>query len=615
MDLLADFRKDLQSIDPVDFVENNLTIKGKAFKLKNCGRDYLHEIYRYIAFESVKSSGVPIIVVKGRQVEMSTTATCVALYFMSSGMFDHATGLHAFPLIKTASRYSAKAFDTMVEESINKVIKKKQAGTKVLDDGKLVKDHNVLNAMWNQTQKDFKGTNTLYIEGAGSNGDRLRGMQIDFLLYDEFQDWTRDAFEVTREALSHSQFGPAGTGLEMYFGTPKEAGSEFHERWLMSDQRYFNLKCSRCGQLQRLTLDNFVREYEVGCISCKKIFDKRVGISQGKWVPTKPENSKKMRGYHIDQLLVPTITREAIDRKLQENSPRVNANEVFGEFYSGAIDDISLAKVIDWTCHNPDTRLLRFPMFIDGYQTVMGIDWGGRVSGEEDPGEGSYTVVTILSKTFEGKYKLEYTERLEVNKLEDLVQRIAILIRKYNCQNIFADHGYGVDKIARLRDLFGKHIKAVFTGGTNLKKGYSFNEEIDMITVDKHYVLEELFNFMQQYNFIFPSKDEEKIDWLWDHICGVEIFSVEQSGMVRKRFKKKRSSQPIDGLMSLFYAFIGMRFEQTNQFTTAGGAVKTRTAHRNMPKPLLAGGGFSRSQGRSSILSQAMGKRHRRQRT
>lgn len=610
MDLFGSFAKDLKSIDPVDFVENNLTIKGKSFKLKNCGRDYLHEIYRYIAFEAVKEDGVPIIVVKGRQVEMSTTATCIGLYFMASGMFDHTTGLHAFPLIKTASRYSAKAFDTMVEESVDKSIKKKKAGAKVTSSGDIVKDHSVLNQMWNQTQKDFKATNTLYIEGAGADGDRLRGTQVDFLLYDEFQDWTRDAFEVTRESLSHSLFGPAGTGLEMYFGTPKEAGSEFHERWLQSDQRYYHLGCPECGEYQKLTLDNFIKGFEVECVSCKAHFDKRIGVALGKWIPHKPENTHKIRGYHVSQLLVPTITREAIDRKLEENSPRVNANEVFGEFYSGAIDDISLAKVIDWTMHNPDSKELIFPMIIDGYKTIMGIDWGGRVSGEEDPGEGSYTVVTILSKTFEGKYKLEYAEKVEFDKLDDLTKRITLLARKYNCQSIFADHGYGKDRIDRLREEFGDKVKAVYTGGTNLKKGYSYNDEIAMVTIDKHYALEEMFNFMQQYNFIFPGKHEEKIDWLWDHICGVEIYSVEQSGMIRKRFKKKRSTQPIDGLMSLLYSYVGMRYEQTNGFTSYSSNFKSK-GKRNMPKPILSGGGMKKG---GSVFQQAMGKRHRRQR-
>lgn len=612
MDLVSSLVNEISSIDPIEFVEQNLTIKGKKFQLANCGRDYLHEIYRYIAFEAPKPNGTPVIVVKGRQVEMSTTATCISLYFMASGMYNHATGLHAFPLIKTASRYSAKAFDTMVEESINHFIKKKQAGMKLAQDGKkLVKDHNILNAMWNQTQKDFKLTNTLYIEGAGADGDRLRGMQIDFILYDEFQDWARDAFEVTREALSHSQFGPSGTGLELYFGTPKEAGSEFHDKWLRSDQRYYHVQCPWCHTYQRVTLDNYVREYEIKCEGCKQEFNKIIGIKRGKWIPLKPENTGKMRGYHIDQLLMPTITREAINRKLEDNSPRVNANEVFGEFYSGAIDEITLPKIIDWTTKKPDSNELIMPLYIDSYKTIMGIDWGGRISGEEDPGEGSYTVVTILSKTFEGKFKLEYCERLQVHKLEDLIKQISTLIRKYNSTMVFADHGYGKDKIDRLRDIFGAQIKAVYTGGTNLKKGYSYDEEIGMVTVDKHYVLEEMVNFLQQYNFIFPAKKEEDIEWLWDHICGIEIYTVEQGGMIRKRFKKKRSSQPVDGLMSLMYAFVGMRFVATGGFANLAGGTSGSLNKKHSAKPIGFSMGVRSRQGSQGVFPV----RHRRART
>jgi hypothetical protein len=239
-------------------------------------------------------------------------------------------------------------------------------------------------------------------------------------------------------------------------------------------------------------------------------------------------------------------------------------------------------------------------------KTVLGIDWGGRVSGEEDPGQGSYTVCTVLSKTFENKYKLEYAEKLSTNKLEDLIKEISSIMRKYNTAEVFCDHGYGVDKIERLRAQWGDMVKAVYTGGTNLKKGFTYNKDIQMVTIDKHYALEEMVNFMQQYNFIFPAKDSEKIDWLWEHICGMEIYSLDQGGMIRKKFKKKRSTQPVDGLMSLLYAYTGMRFIQTNGFTLAGAASHGRAGKGNMPKPMLSatGSGFLR----------AMQPLHRRQR-
>ncbi len=605
MDFISDLASELKSIDPIDFVEQNLTIKGKKYELRNCGRDYLHELYRYIVFQATRPTGVPVIVVKGRQVEMSTTATAISQYIMASGMYDHTTGLHAFPLIKTAARYSVKAFDSMVQESVNHYLERKQARTKIVN-GKIVTDNNALAAMWNQTQKDFKDQNTLYIEGAGTDGDRLRGMQIDFLLYDEFQDWCRDAVAVTKESLSHSTFGPSGTGLELYFGTPKEAGSEFHEKWLLSDMRYYHLKCLHCGFLQKLTLDNFHEGFMVKCLSCKKVFDKRQGVAHGQWIPLKPENTFRMRGYHIDQLLVPTINREAIDRKLVDNNQRTNANEVFGEFYSGSIDELTIGKVMNWTTTKPDSKHLKFSFSVDGVKTIMGVDWGGRVSGEEDSGQGSYTAVVILSETFEGKYKLEYAELVEQTSADAVVKRIEGLARKYNCVEIFADHGYGADKIEKLREKFGDSVKAVYTAGTNLKRGYAYNEDSQMVTIDKHHALEEMIAFMQQYEFIFPAGDPEQIEWLFEHICGMEIHAVDIAGMIRKRFKKKRQSQPVDGLMALLYAYVGRRFVRTNGFTVAGAqAVRKNAGHHNMCRPQLAGQG---------LMRKAMGKIHRRQR-
>lgn len=602
--LLDSFQKELTTIDPVDFVEQFLTIKGNRFQLRDCGRDYLFEIYRYIAFEATKPTGVPVVVVKGRQVEMSTTATALSLFIMASGLYHHVTGLHAFPLIKTAARYSGKAFDTMVQESVNKRLYNCRAGIKILPSGKAVTDTKILTSTWSLAQKDFKDSNTLYLEGAGADGDRLRGMQIDFILYDEFQDWAKDAVSTIKEALSHSKLGPSGTGPEFYFGTPKEAESEFHKKWRQSDQRYYHLKCPDCGYYQRLTLDNFVRGNIVQCGSCKQEFDKRIGIAKGRWIATQPEFTNKMRGYHVDQLLVPDITREAIDRKLKENSNRINANEVFGNFYAGTIDELTIGKILEWTTTQPNSAQLSFPPFVDNVETVMGIDWGGRASGEEDAGKGSYTVVTILSRTFEGKYRLEYAEMLETTKLEDIVKKINALIQRYNCKEVFADHGYGHDKIDKLREFHGNNIKAVYTGGTNLKKGFSFNPEINMVTIDKHFALEEMVNFLQQYNFIFPMKDPERTDWLVEHISHIEITSVEQGGMLRKRFKKKSNDRPIDGLMSLLYAYTGMRFVATQGFAASS---PMKGGNRVFPRPQLAG--ISRSG-----FARAMRQKHRRQR-
>ena len=119
-DLLSDFAL----IDPVEFAEKALTIDGQPFQITSCGRDYLHEIYRYICLEAVGKKGKSVVVKKGRQVEMTTTACSVSLYFACGGVYDHIRGLHTFPQIEQARRYSKVVFSPRVIESVNSCIAK-----------------------------------------------------------------------------------------------------------------------------------------------------------------------------------------------------------------------------------------------------------------------------------------------------------------------------------------------------------------------------------------------------------------------------------------------------------------------------------------------------------
>lgn len=582
--LLEDLTGELLDFDPVVFIERNLTLKGKPYEIQDCGRDYLFELLRYIAFEAPTEKGVPVVVKKGRQVEMTTTATALSLYFVAGTNYKHVNGLHAFPQIKQAQKHSNKQFDGMVQDSKDQNVFNRRA-TATKRDGKTI------NATYSVTQKDFINSNTLYLEGAGLDGDRLRGMQADFTLYDEIQDWPRTAKESTREAMSHSQFGPPGFGMELYFGTPKNVNSDFHDMWEKSDQRHYYLKCIHCGNFFEISLDNFVEGYLVECKDakgrgCLKRMDKRQAMKGGKWVPHKPENTSFSRGYHIDQLMIPTITREAIDRKIRDDSPRTVANEVFGQFYSGTIDSITMQQVIDWTTTQPDTKNAIMPEFVTDRTTFMGIDWGARAAGEEDTGKGSYTVPVIFSYNMEQKLQLEFATPLATKKVEEQIEVIQELVRKYNVKLIFADYGFGYAQIQRLQALLGREICKAVHSGQQMKRSYAFNEDTNLISIDKFRVMEEWFNYLAQYNVCFPAGELERIEWLWDHICGVEVFSQEVGGMIRKRYKKSKASQPIDGLMACVYAFTAFRYRQTSGFKQLDG--KMMQKGRNMPKPVLA---------------------------
>jgi hypothetical protein len=75
----------LLDVDPVHFVDRNLQIKGQSFNLANSGRDYLGSFYRHLVFENMKTNSMPVVVVKGRQIELTTTMIGYILYLMGSG--------------------------------------------------------------------------------------------------------------------------------------------------------------------------------------------------------------------------------------------------------------------------------------------------------------------------------------------------------------------------------------------------------------------------------------------------------------------------------------------------------------------------------------------------
>jgi len=581
--LTGDLLSDMAILDPIAFVEKTLTVDGNPFLLSDCGRDYLHEIYRYLCLEAPGPKGKPCVIRKGRQVEMTTTASCISLYIATSGAFDHIRGLHAFPQIEQARRYSKIVFSPRVKESINGALQSRLKG-----DGSVM-------------SQEFTEGNFIMIEGSGESGDRLRGTPLDYVLFDEIQDLPRAARENTQEALSHSKFGPPGFGLEMDFGTPKEEGSDFHRLWIDSDQRHYFVKCPHCGHYQilyydtapgkRLLKTNLAEGRMIKCNDredqgCQQIYDKRLGIKHGKWMPTveNPDTASR-RGYHIDQLLVPDITRESIDKKLEDRTERAFANEVMGLFYSGRDTGPSFAQVVEVVTTEPSTFDWHINATAQDRFTWAGIDWGQRISGEDDEGAGGYTVFVAISRLPNGKFRLERAERLEqVKVIDGQLDDIIKWIRLYKCRVVCADHGFGHVQNQELMERYPEIVKKIYSSaGTN--QAFNYKPKEKQITIDKHRVFEEVYDLMlDQKGFAFPYSEPAKVEWLCRHLSNVEIVSkTNQSGRGKKMYQKQGVTQPIDGAAALVYAYAAYKFQQTSGFSNmdTGGF----SGGRNMPAP------------------------------
>jgi len=569
---------DLLSVDPIRWAETFLNIKGSQFMITDNGREYLHEIYRYLAFEAPTDRGKPIIVVKGRQVEMTTTVTVLSMYYMTSGVFKHMNGLHAFPRVEQARRYSASTLDLMLRQA-----------NSFQPHSSFVLDHGDPDGTFIVGHKQFKNANQLFIEGTSNEGDRLRGMVLDFILFDEVQDTFKAARENAVQAMTHSKYGPPGRGVEISFGTPKDKNTEFERMWVTSDQRRWHLKCSECGEFFPITLQNYKTGYMVECDFCHKLQDKRTSSKEGKWIPMKQDNPTR-RGYHISQLLVPYITREAISAAQKDMGARQFTNEVMGEFYAGQYTAPTFEEIVRATCIG--NEMLRFADYITPPQVgYMGIDWGGRIAGKEDDGQGSYTAIVILGESdnvLDGQLVVKYATRLTMHDFAKQIEAISELIRRFNCVEVVADMGWGHVQVQNLQKEWGERVKGCWFSA-NTRDIYKYDKDSNIITVDKHRIIEEVYDeIIQKKKFRFPYSNPADVEWLAEHTANVEIDTTTAGGMLKRRYEKP-VGRPNDGFMALNYARLARLMRSTGGFVNMGmGGASIDNKGYNMPKPALA---------------------------
>ncbi|HVY53571.1 MAG TPA: hypothetical protein VHA13_03535, partial [Gammaproteobacteria bacterium] len=107
-DLFIRLKKQLLMLDPVNFVEQYLTLDGKPFRLHDNGYKPFADIYRYIGIKALEPNAKPVILVKGRQVGGTTMAGALEMYFMGSGIFGMGDKppirvIHAFPQLELAA--------------------------------------------------------------------------------------------------------------------------------------------------------------------------------------------------------------------------------------------------------------------------------------------------------------------------------------------------------------------------------------------------------------------------------------------------------------------------------------------------------------------------------
>jgi len=399
------------------------------------------------------------------------------------------------------------------------------------------------------------------------------------------QDMSRTAIENTLKVLTATPYGAPTKGVQVFFGTPKHAGSYFWSLWEDSDQRFYQLRCKHCDHyffLYNLENDDWnetwIKEQLIKCPSCLKTQDKREAVDLGRWVATKPTNSKgepqKYIGYHFNMMLSPLFTKEnVLDYWPQHNknaSERAWRNETKGQFYSASEVPLTLEEV--YANALDDSRgVAKSISAPSGKSYFLGMDWGEKVESDSDleakRGK-SFTCAVILSVDHTGVLTIENAVRLKKNDPDYKMNVVRKLMSDFHIDQAAADFYYGNDFVRLVQHNEG--LKDKFLGCTNLsnsKRAFSYDEKDLMVGVNKDQVLDEIFALFKRGRIKIPAKGDslELLSWLIEHITSMETHTKTKDGIVLKTYKKGVIQN--DGLMALMYAYTAYKFMVTRKFS------------------------------------------------
>jgi hypothetical protein len=615
-DLFNKLKKDLLAIDPVWFVENYLTLDGKPFRIRGNGYKPFAEIYRYVGIKALEPNSKPLIIVKGRQVGATTMASALEMYFMGSGIFGNSEKppiriIHTFPQLELAAAYSKTKLNQMIVSAI----------PSSTDDKKVAKPKSYMQALLDQSTatndslhfKQFIGGNHLWVESTGLDADRIMGRSADVILFDEVQKTTSQAIGNALKILTTAKYGRPSKGVQVYFGTPRRKGSDFHKMWQVSSQQYYYLGCEKCDQHFPLYTPGsdewkkiWIYGHIVKCTHCGHEQNKLDAAERGKWVALKDPDDEdcQMVGFHINQLYMPMFTREDIDNEMPGKHPinteRVFQNEVLGEFFQGDSSPITPEEIKE---HCADigrkfsARIIPVKNTISPQIIVLGIDYGARADLEQiaEPDKirksgQSYSTAVVLSAKGPDLLSIEFATKFKRNDMESKKGIIDQIMRQYSVQLAIGDIGYSNDFSALLHNIYGdRYLVSRAHNKVNDHVKFTADAFPKELVFERDYYIREMYEQMKKGMIKFPFGDYEKIAWLIDHCCSMEIRPTISRMGGDPVIHYVKGSTPNDGFMALLNAYLAYKFIITRGFTNNNPILQQQSfAQRN--KPLITTG-------------------------
>lgn len=401
----------------------------------------------------------------------------------------------------------------------------------------------VIKQMGHQSFANGAGIKLTY---AKTSADRARGIFCDELDCDEIQDHLVDNLNVILHSLTQSEYG-----LRRYTGTAKTLDNTIEFFWQQSSQAEWVVQCSHCNHWNIPNKDgdvlSMIQIHGPSCIRCGQVLD----VRKGEWVHAFPEREFTFSGYHIPQIVVPSIVYN--QRRWNEllGKMRLPIATVYQEVL-GISSSVGARLItqedIDKYCTLPSVQEMAKPEWRRRYPVIVaGIDWGVAE-------QTSFTVLTILGIRQDGKMHVLWAKRYAGFDTDTLLRDIAQTCRYYKVCLVAADFGMGFAQNTMLTHRF--NLPVIQVGYTRQQQLMSYRPILGYPrwTVDKVTALELMFWGIRYGHFAFPPKAESDV-YTSDLLSPYEEIR-EERGLESKAFVRN-PNVPDDFANALCFAMLG----------------------------------------------------------
>jgi len=346
--------------------------------------------------------------------------------------------------------------------------------------------------------KEWPNQSVLKMVYVLTNADKVRGNSMDWLNYDEYQDFDPSLELEVEEVITQSPM-PMVTKT----GTSKTVDSALETTYETTSRSLWRMRCEGCNHDNYPTLEHNVMEMiqpkGVCCVKCGKPLD----VRKGQWDHQSINMLNAGRiGLHVPKIIVPENTERAekwwpIYQQSLKKDKKEFYEEVLGIATQEGAREITVKELEAVSDLGPRAALLKKAK-AGGYRYVIsGCDWGGSDYIPAHKLKQSYTVHALIGVTKDWNFEIIHFDQYSGMKYGHIAGGICDLHKRYNGHSIASDFGVGGFYNMLIREHVNPHRHVIYnyTGPNSVFTGESTNAHLyNQLSLNKTDSITSLFN-------------------------------------------------------------------------------------------------------------------------